>query len=141
MRRASSRGADRALLWLYWSLSGYGLRARRALAWVLLVAVLSIAGMTVFGFPQTAKQQRATGTIATPTGPQAIDLTIQQSEPVIPLAERLEKAAEVTVNAVIFRNPDAELTTPGRYLNITVRVLGPILLGLAILAIRNQVKR
>ncbi|MBA9005959.1 pentapeptide repeat-containing protein [Thermomonospora cellulosilytica] len=141
MRRASARGADRALLWLYWAISGYGLRARRALAWVAVVAVLSIAGMAAFGFPQTAKTQQATGTVTTPTGPQNIRLTIQQSKPVKPLPERLEKAVEVTVNAVIFRSPDAELTTAGRYLNITVRILGPILLGLAILAIRNQVKR
>jgi hypothetical protein len=52
-----------------------------------------------------------------------------------------ENATEITLNAVIFRNPDAALTTPGRYLDIVMRILGPILLGLTILAIRNQVKR
>jgi len=141
MRRAAARGADRLLLWLYWAVSGYGLRARRALVWVLVVAVLSIAGMTAFGFPQNAKAQKATGTIVTPAGPQAVTLTIRQDDPAKNLPERLEKAVEVTVNAVIFRSPDTELTTAGRYLNIVVRILGPILLGLAILAIRNQVKR
>lgn len=35
-----------------------------------------IAGMTAFGFPRTAKMQQATGTITTPTGRQAISLTI-----------------------------------------------------------------
>ncbi|WP_148233007.1 pentapeptide repeat-containing protein [Thermomonospora curvata] len=141
MRRAAARSADRLLLWLYWAVSGYGLRARRALVWVLVVAVLSIAGMTAFGFPQNAKAQKATGTIVTPAGPQAVTLTIRQDDPAKNLPERLEKAVEVTVNAVIFRSPDTELTTAGRYLNIVVRILGPILLGLAILAIRNQVKR
>jgi hypothetical protein len=97
--------------------------------------------MTVFGFPQVAKDQQATGTVTTPVGRQPINLTIRQSDPVAPLRDRLEKATEVTLNAVIFRNPDADLTTPGRYLNIVIRILGPILLGLSLLAIRNQVKR
>jgi hypothetical protein len=142
MRRAATgRRTERWLLNLYWAISGYGLRARRALAWLTLVTILSITGMSWFGFPQTANDQNAAGTVATPAGRQPITLTIRRSDPVKPLADRVEKATEVTLNAVIFRNPDADLTTPGRYLTITVRILGPILLGLTILAIRNQVKR
>ncbi|WP_187437714.1 hypothetical protein [Actinomadura decatromicini] len=38
--------------------SGYGLRVRRALAWLALLAVLSVAGIAWFGFPHTAKDQR-----------------------------------------------------------------------------------
>jgi hypothetical protein len=112
-----------------------------ALACLALLAVLSITGLAWFGFPQSAEDQKASGTVATPTGRQPINLTIRQSDPVRPLAERVEKATEVTLNAVIFRNPDADLTTPGRYFNVTIRILGPVLLGLTILAIRNQVKR
>lgn len=142
MRRAATiRRTERWLLGLYWVISGYGLRARRALAWLALLAVISIAGMTWFGFPHTAKDQIATGTVTTPAGRQPINLTIRQSDPVGPFPDRLEKATEVTVNAVIFRNPDADLTTAGRYLNIVARILGPILLGLTILAVRNLVKR
>ncbi|MFI0406563.1 hypothetical protein [Actinomadura sp. 3N508] len=140
-RAAATRPPERWLLGLYWAISGYGLRARRGLAWLALLTVLSISGMAWFGFPQTAKDQQATGAVTTPTGPQPITLTIRQSNPVTSLAARVEKATEVTLNAVIFRNPDADLTIGGRYLNIAVRILGPILLGLTILAIRNQVKR
>ncbi|TYK53053.1 hypothetical protein [Actinomadura decatromicini] len=68
-------------------------------------------------------------------------MTIRQADPITPRPDRVEKATEVTLNAVIFRNPDADLTTAGRYLNIAARILGPILLGLTILAIRNQVRR
>jgi hypothetical protein len=140
-RAAATRRAERWLLGLYWVLSGYGLRARRAVAWLSMLAVISIAGMTWFGFPQTATDRTAVGTVTTPAGRQPINLTFRQSDPVKPVAERMEKATEVTVNAVIFRNPDADLTTAGRYLNIITRILGPILLGLTILAVRNQVKR
>jgi uncharacterized protein YjbI with pentapeptide repeats len=140
-REATTRRTERWLLVLYWTISGYGLRARRALAWLALLTALSIGGLTWFGFPQTVKDQKVSGTVITPTGRQPIALTIRQSDPVRPLAGRIEKAIEVTLNAEIFRNPDADLTTPGRYLNIIVRILGPILLGLTILAIRNQVKR
>lgn len=140
-RAASTRRTERWLLGLYWALSGYGLRARRALAWLVLLIALSITGLSWFGFSQTSKDQIASGTVATSAGRQPIILTIRQSEPVKTLAYRIEKATEVTLNAVIFRNPEADLTSPGRYLNIAVRVLGPILLGLTILAIRNQVKR
>lgn len=140
-REATTRRTERWLLVLYWAISGYGLRARRALAWLALLTALSIGGLTWFGFPQTGTDQKASGTVATPAGRQPITLTVRQSDPIKPLAGRIEKATEVTLNAVIFRNPDADLTTPGRYLNITTRILGPILLGLTILAIRNQVKR
>lgn len=143
MRRAAAttRRTEQWLLGLYWALSGYGLRARRALAWLALVTVLSIIGMTWFGFPQAGTDQKVSGAVATATGRQPITLTIRRLDPVRSLPDRVERAIEATVNAVIFRNPDADLTTPGRYLNITIRILGPLLLGLTILAVRNQVKR
>lgn len=140
-RAATARRTERWLLGLYWAVSGYGLRARRALAWLALLIVLSIGGLTSFGFPQTAKSQAAGGTIVTELGRQPITLNIRQSEPVKPIPDRVEKATEITLNAVIFRSPDADLTTAGRYLNIATRILGPVLLGLSVLAIRNQVKR
>lgn len=142
MRRAATpRRAERWLLALYWAVSGYGLRARRALAWLALLIILSIGGLTWFGFPQTATEQTANGAVVTQAGQQPITLSIRQADPVKPLPDRVEKATELTLNAVIFRSPDADLTTAGRYLNIATRILGPVLLGLSVLAIRNQVKR
>lgn len=140
-RAATSRRTERWLLALYWAASGYGLRARRALAWLALLIVLSIGGLAWFGFPQTAKEQKASGMVVTQAGRQPITLSIRQADPVRPLPDRVEKATEITLNAVIFRSPDADLTTAGRYFNIATRILGPVLLGLSVLAIRNQVKR
>ncbi len=37
--------------------------------------------------------------------------------------------------------PDAELTTGGLHVQIALRVTGPILLGLSLLAIRGRVRR
>lgn len=142
MRRLGThRRAERCLLGLYWAVSGYGLRARRALAWLALLIILSVGGLTWLGFPQTAMEQKASGSVVTPAGRQPITLSIRQVDPVTALPDRAEKATEITLNAVVFRSPDAELTTLGRYLNIATRILGPLLLGLAILAVRNQVKR
>lgn len=72
---------------LYWAISGDGLRARRALAWLALVAALSITGMTWFGFPQTGKDEQASGAVTTATGRQPITLTIRKSDPVRPLPQ------------------------------------------------------
>jgi hypothetical protein len=47
-------------------------------------------------------------------------------------------AAESTLSLV---NPAVELTGPDRVLRIGLRLGGPLLLGLALLAVRNRVKR
>jgi hypothetical protein len=47
-------------------------------------------------------------------------------------------AAESTLSLV---NPAVELTGPGRVLLIGLRLGGPLLLGLALLTVRNRVKR
>jgi hypothetical protein len=141
MRRAgATRRGERVLLWLYWVNSGYALRARRALIWLALTVAASIIALTMFGFPTAPKEQHARGSLTTPTGPQPLTVTLRTADPVTSVSARAEKATEITLNAVIFRSPDAELTTAGRYLNIAIRILGP-LLGLSVLAIRNQVKR
>ncbi|MFE4995503.1 hypothetical protein ACFRH4_29940 [Streptomyces mirabilis] len=55
--------------------------------------------------------------------------------------ERFEKALNGTLNSVVFRSADQELTTAGTYVEMTSRLTEPILLGLAVLAVRNRVKR
>ncbi len=50
------------------------------------------------------------------------------------------KAIPIVLNGVIFRSPDAELTTAGVYLDMAARLLEPSLLALAALAIRARVK-
>ena len=141
MRRANATRSDRWLLNLYWATSGYALRPRRALACLAILISATIIALTAVGFPANGATLTADGTLTTPTGNQPIHVTIYQSDPVKDILARTEKATEITLNAVIFRAPDTQLTTTGRYINITARILGPLLLGLALIAIRNRVKR
>lgn len=142
MRRAgATRMRDKTLLWLYWASSGYALRARRALVWLAVTIAATIAALTLAGFPATGSGLKAHGTLTGPTGPQPITVTVHQTDPVRTLSARAEKATEITLNAVIFRGADTQLTTAGRYIDILARLLGPLLLGLSVVAVRNQVKR
>jgi uncharacterized protein YjbI with pentapeptide repeats len=142
MRRiAATRMRDKVLLWLYWASSGYALRARRALVWLAVTIAATIAALTLAGFPASGSDLNAHGTLTGPTGPQPITVTVHQTDPVTTLSARGERAIEITLNAVIFRGTDTQLTTTGRYIDILARLLGPLLLGLSVLAVRNQVKR
>lgn len=55
--------------------------------------------------------------------------------------ERFEKALNVTLNSVVFRSSGQDLTTAKTYIEMTSRLTEPVLLGLAVLAVRNRVKR
>jgi hypothetical protein len=47
----ASRGqVERAILTAYWLMSGYGLRAWRALAWLLVVILVATVGLWAVGF-------------------------------------------------------------------------------------------
>ncbi|MDB4872432.1 MAG: hypothetical protein JWL97_3436 [Gemmatimonadales bacterium] len=144
MRRAAARSGrrwDRWLLNAYWATSGYALRSRRALSCLAVVVVASIITLTVWGFPAKGKDLKADGTLSTPAGGQPIAVTVHQGDPTKKTSARLGKATEITLNAVIFRAPDTDLTSAGRYIDITARLLGPLFLGFSLLAIRNRVKR
>ncbi|WAZ27358.1 hypothetical protein STRCI_005798 [Streptomyces cinnabarinus] len=47
----------------------------------------------------------------------------------------------VTFNSVIFRSSGQDLTTAGTYIEMGSRLLEPILLALAVLAVRGRIKR
>ena len=106
MRRHSTgtRRAERGILWVYWLLSGYGQRAGRALA-ALLVLIATVAVLlAVWGQPPA-------------------------------------EAAQIAVGAVVLRDPGTKLTEAGQWTVMVARVLGPVLLALAVLAVRGRVKR
>lgn len=50
-------------------------------------------------------------------------------------------AARIAVGAVVFRDDQTELTAAGEWTVLTARFLGPVLLALAVLAVRARVKR
>ncbi|WP_328842988.1 pentapeptide repeat-containing protein [Streptomyces sp. NBC_00258] len=149
MRRhdATRPWGERALMTAYWTLSGYGLRAARALAWLGAAMAATIAVMVLWGLPANDPKPTTTGRQVA-VG-QEIVLTTDTPDPVNPTGpltervttERGEKALRVVINSVIFRSSGQDLTTTGTYTEMTSRLAEPVLLGLAVLAVRSRVKR
>ncbi|MFD6552610.1 pentapeptide repeat-containing protein [Streptomyces sp. NPDC058398] len=136
--------SERSLLTAYWALSGYGLRASRALGWLGAAMLLTIFLLMAVGLPKDTPKQTATG-IVPPAGGK-VTFEIDKDDPRNPTGrrltgERFDKALNVTLNSVVFRSADQDLTTVGTYIEMTSRITEPILLGLALLAVRNRVKR
>ncbi|MFJ5212295.1 pentapeptide repeat-containing protein [Streptomyces nigra] len=136
--------SERWLLTAYWALSGYGLRASRALAWLGAAMLLTIVLLMAFGLAQDTPKQTATGTVPADGG--KVTFEIDKDDPRNPTGnrftgERFEKALNVTLNSVVFRSSGQDLTTAGTYIEMTSRLTEPVLLGLAVLAVRNRVKR
>ncbi|MGW9377430.1 pentapeptide repeat-containing protein [Streptomyces albidoflavus] len=140
----NSSPGERGLLHMYWAMSGYGLRALRALGWLVASMILTLVLMMQWGLPQDDIKQEATGTV--PPGGGKVTFEIEKSGPVNPSGDRFtgkrfEKALKVTLNSVVFRSSGEELTTSGTYIEMMSRVVEPVFLGMAVLAIRNRVKR
>lgn len=161
---------DRLLLSIYWALSGYGQRASRALAALaVLMGALTIL-LAGYGLADTAPIQRITDTARTtaPPPPQVItvDLTGQRATVTIPppatppaaldvttvaptlpppdqrwTETRFQRAISTLVTSLVPISTDQRLTAFGGYVVLAGRVLGAVLLGLAVLAIRARVKR
>ena len=92
-------------------MSGYGLRAWRALAWLLVAVMVATIGLRAVGFTHDRH----------PWG-----------------SAFLYTAGAVTH---LVNPPDGVLTEPGQAIRIAIGLLGPLLLGLALLAVRGRVKR
>jgi hypothetical protein len=110
--------AERLVLGAYWLLSGYGLRAWRALAALTVVVLLAGVMLAVWGFPD-----------ATPGRP--------------PEMGRLPEALRFSARSAtaLLCGPDRALTPLGEWLEIGLRFAGPVLLGLAVLSVRGRVRR
>ncbi|MFJ6646743.1 pentapeptide repeat-containing protein [Streptomyces sp. NPDC091290] len=146
MRRHSRswKTAERWLLQVYWLLSGYGLRASRALGWLALAMMTTVILMMGIGLPQDSPKQEATGTVRPGGG--KVTFEINKGDPQNPTGdhftgERFDKALSITLNSVVFRSSGQDLTTSGGYIEMASRLSEPVLLGLAALAIRGRVKR
>lgn len=136
--------SERNLLTVYWALSGYGLRASRALAWLGAAMLLTIVMLMAVGLPTDTPKQTATGTV--PAGGGRVTFEIDKDDPTNPTGnrftgERFEKALNTTFNSVLFRSSGQDLTTSGTYVEMVSRLAEPALLALAVLAVRNRVKR
>ncbi|MEU9211812.1 pentapeptide repeat-containing protein [Streptomyces sp. NPDC048415] len=141
----SAPRAERALLAAYWAVSGYGLRASRALGWLLAAITATVLAMMLWGLPKGDPQPESTGTVAG----RSITLITETPDPANPDApyskrlttDRFEKSLRVVINSVVFRSGGQDLTTTGTYTEMVSRISEPVLLGLAILAVRGRVKR
>jgi hypothetical protein len=102
---------ERAILTLYWLTSGYGLRAWRAIGWLAGILGLSLLGLHQLGFVGHQESWSASTLYAAGALTHLLD----------PSAGLLNQA--------------------GQAIRLTVGVAGPILLGLALLAVRGRVKR
>ena len=114
MRRLAGGGvkSEQGILWGYWLVSGYGLRASRAVVWLAIVLTLAAALFCCLGFqpPHEPNFGRA-----------------------------LLFALESSVS--LLHPPRASLTLGGEVVQVVLRLLGPLLVGLALLAVRARVKR
>jgi hypothetical protein len=140
MRRhdRSAPVAERLVLGLYWLVSGYALRAWRALATLAVVVLLAAAGFALWGFPDAEPAFRPVGV------DQAGALVYQQRPAEAATAlERLPEGVRFSARSAtsLLRGPDRALTPVGESLEIALRLLGPVLLGLAVLSVRGRVRR
>lgn len=137
---------ERVLLHAYWLVSGYALRATRALGFLLLAMTATLLALMLFGLPDTSTAQQITGTAPASGHQVALTLAAPDAELSVPVADRFstaraEQAALIVVNSVVFRSPDEALTTPGTWIEMTSRLCEPVLLGFAAFAARGRVKR
>ncbi|MGW5434227.1 hypothetical protein ACWET9_45020 [Streptomyces sp. NPDC004059] len=120
---------ERALLTLYWALSGYGLRAFRPLSWLTVAMVASVVVMMLWGMPAHAPQPTTTGhQVAAGQMLTLVTDTPDPTNPIGPLtsrltSERFEKSLRTVVNSVVFRSSGQDLTTTGTYSLLTLEIV------------------
>jgi hypothetical protein len=110
---AASRGrVERGIVTAYWLVSGYGLRAWRALACLAVITALFAVAFHLVGFAKP---------------PQPVSYWTS-----------LLYAFRATLS---LPDTNVQLTAWGQLLQGMLRLTGPVLLGLALLALRGRVKR
>jgi uncharacterized protein YjbI with pentapeptide repeats len=132
-----SAAAEWAILTLYWLVSGYGLRAWRALASLTAVVLVASVIFACCGFDQPEFR---------PVGVNAQgELVYERNQGDRPASwDELPAALRYSAQATtaLLRGPDVQpLTAVGEWVQIALRLIGPVLLGLAVLSVRGRVKR
>lgn len=114
--------AERWILHAYWAVAGYGLRAGRAFAALAVLLIAGVAGLSAVGFgvpPPPPPGQPAAEALG------LVDVILYTLANITPIGSSL----------------DPTLTSVGEAIRIVLRFAGPVLLGLALLALRGRVKR
>jgi hypothetical protein len=106
----------------------------------------TIVFMMGLGLSDSSQGQDAAGT--SPTSGGHVTLTMDAHNPRLTLpiqdrftAERFDKALQMVLNSVVSRTSSQDLTTWGIYTEMVSRFTEPILLALAVLAVRSRIKR
>jgi hypothetical protein len=134
--------AERAVLWLYWLVAGYALRATRALACLFVLIAVAAVLLAAVGFAPAPAPLTATIAGAPPSlnvrlvASPAPSMTAER-----PFPDRLGAALLVALEGAVFRTSDQALSYEGKVIHTALRFLGPVLLGLGLLSIRGRVKR
>ncbi|NTW41861.1 MAG: hypothetical protein HGA44_18600 [Cellulomonadaceae bacterium] len=139
MRRLDRRRpfSERLILTAYWLVSGYGLRASRALISLILLLVLSSLLMHFAGF-----ETQSTGLAVAAGGDQDSVAFERESTPAP--APGLADALWFSISestSLLRSGSEVALTNVGRIVDLGLRLLGPVLLALIALAVRARVKR
>jgi uncharacterized protein YjbI with pentapeptide repeats len=142
----STPRGERALLHAYWLLSGYALRASRALGFLAAAAAITFLRLLTLGLPDNQLDPQITGTISAPGGHAVLTQSTPDPQLTLRLAQRFtadraDQASLVVVNSVIFRSTGTTLTGPGTWIEIISRIGEPVLLGFAAVAARGRVQR
>jgi hypothetical protein len=134
MRRKATApySVERWVLTLYWLVSGYALRASRAMISLILAVVLATLLFANMGFPA---QQDSRGPASTTVTRQGTSQATEWKQYLDALTYSLESTTS------LLRPPDQALTRPGRWVQIVLRLVGPLLFGLMILSLRGRIKR
>jgi hypothetical protein len=142
MRRHASTtpAAEKLILTLYWAVSGYGLRAARALWALFITLALSTVAFATVGF---ASSQTVRYLPVPPSRP-GLATAYEQVGVAGPhpgwlsaLFYSLHSSTSLLSSAL----PALPLTNAGEAVQIALKLLGPVFVGLAILAVRNRIKR
>lgn len=137
-KRTKPPRAEVCLLYAYWLVSGYGLRAWRAFS---AVAVLVLVGALTFLTVGVASPS-STGGKASSVDLQTGTISYSEAPPAVDgFGDALELAGRTSI--ALLRNPGSvpELTGVGTVADVVLRLLTPVLLGFGLLALRGRTKR
>jgi uncharacterized protein YjbI with pentapeptide repeats len=140
MRRAGSESfVERLLLAVYWAISGYGLRAWRAFTAFVAVLLLASLAMYLWGFDTSPQTVQAVVHFDPTSGAVTYGrVSLGADHPGFG-----DALLDCTRLATALLQPIAtlRLTTAGRFVEIALRFIGPLLLGLLVLSVRGRTKR
>jgi hypothetical protein len=138
---------ERRLLDAYWAVSGYGLRAWRALTALAVLLVVCAAMFTLPGFAHLPAVPEHLSSVDLRTGalqyaPGAQPGVKTDSSTAVTFARSMEFTARESLTLTrAAGDPLLKTTGAGTALDIGLRLLAPLLLGLAVLAVRGRAKR